>query len=82
LESKYDKISIDEVAHQQQHLPQKQHIQLANILGRFTKLFSGKLGCYSHAKVHLEVDKNAQPFRSHPYPVPDAHQAVFRDKLN
>jgi uncharacterized protein YciI len=82
LGSKYDKVSTNDVAHQQQHLPQRQQIQLANILGRFTKLFSSKLGCYPHAKVHLEVDKNAQPFRSRPYPVPDAHRAVFKDELN
>jgi hypothetical protein len=82
LESKYDKISTYEVAHQQQNLPQRQRIQLANILGRSTKLFSDKHGCYPHAKVHLEVDKNAQPFRSRPYPVPHAHRAVFQDELN
>jgi hypothetical protein len=33
LESKYNKVSTDDVAHQQQHLPQRQRIQLASILG-------------------------------------------------
>jgi hypothetical protein len=36
MESKYDNVSTDEVAHQQQHLPRRQRIQLANILGQFS----------------------------------------------
>jgi hypothetical protein len=82
LESKYDKVSTDEVAQQQEHLSQRQRQQLASLLSEFTMLFSGKLGCYPHAKVHLELMPEAKPFHTRPYPVPHMHAPVFRKELD
>jgi hypothetical protein len=57
LASKYDEITTQEVAQQQQqqHLAQRQREELGSVLIDFTKLFSGKLDCYPHAKVQLEL---------------------------
>jgi hypothetical protein len=81
LEAKYDKVSTTEVANQQTHLSQRQREQLAGTLAHFTELFSGKLGCYPHTKVHLELTPDAKPFHTRPYSVPHAHMQVFRDEL-
>ncbi|KAG7355485.1 reverse transcriptase RNA-dependent DNA polymerase [Nitzschia inconspicua] len=81
LSSKYDQVDTTEAAQQQTHLPQRQRNELADVLKHFTLLFSGKLGCYPHYKVHLELDENAKPFRCREYPVPYAHRKVFKEEL-
>jgi Reverse transcriptase (RNA-dependent DNA polymerase) len=82
LESKYDRVSTIDVALQQEHLPQRQRQQLSELLAGFTKLFSGKLGCYPHTKVHLELTPDAKPFYTRPYSVPHVHKEVFRKELD
>ncbi|KAG7346017.1 reverse transcriptase RNA-dependent DNA polymerase [Nitzschia inconspicua] len=81
LSSKYDQVSTRDAAQQQTHLPQRQRDQLADVLQHFTTLFSGKLGCYPHHKVHLELSENAKPFRCREYPIPHAHREVFKEEL-
>jgi hypothetical protein len=39
-------------------------------------------GCYPHAKVHLELNAQAQLFHHRPYPVPHAHMQVFKEELD
>ena len=63
------------------HLTPQQRDELAKVLAKFPKLFSGKLGCYTHKKVHLELKSDAVPFRCRPYPVPKHHQSVFKEEL-
>jgi hypothetical protein len=70
------------VAQQQKHLTPSQRQDLAVLLLKYPKLFSGKLGRYPHRKVHLELRKDAQPTRCRPYPVPKHHQKVFKEKLD
>ena len=73
-ESKYEKVDTDYAAKQQIHLNESQQSDLAYVLKDFTKLFSGKLGCYPGHKVHLELEENAQPCHTRPYPVPENHK--------
>ena len=80
--SLYEKHNTDEVAQQQVHLTPQQRDELAKVLAKFPKLFSGKLGCYTHKKVHLELKSDAVPFRCRPYPVPKHHQSVFKEELD
>jgi hypothetical protein len=82
LASKYDAIDTQAVAQQQGHLTQRQRDDLGRLLGQFTTLFSGKLGRYPNAKVHLELNEQARPFHHRPYPVPHAHRQVFKDELD
>jgi hypothetical protein len=82
LSSKYDKVETNDVAQQQHHLSQRQRDDLAGVLQNFSTLFSGKLGCYPHQKVHLELDNQTTPFSCRPYPVPDAHKRVFKQELD
>jgi hypothetical protein len=80
LASKYEEVDTNFTAQQQDHCSQRQRDQLAEVLRRYTTLFSGKLGCFSR-KVHLEYDQSAPPFHSRPYPIPHAHRQVFLDEL-
>jgi hypothetical protein len=67
LHSKYETVDPEEVALQQNHLTFIQKKQLGALLSKYTKLFSGKLGCYPHRKVKLEVPRH--------------HEQVFKDEL-
>jgi hypothetical protein len=79
--SKYEKVDTDYVAKQQKHLTPSQQIELANVLKNYKHLFSGKLGCYPGYQVHLELNDDAKPFHTRPYPVPENNKVVFKAEL-
>jgi hypothetical protein len=82
LHSKYEAVNTNEVAAQQTHLSASQRQDLAKLFTSFSKLFSGRLGCYPHRKVHLELKEGAVPKACRPYPVPRHHRQVFKDELD
>jgi hypothetical protein len=69
------------VAKQQTHLSTSQRQELTQLLARFPKLFSGKLGCFPNKQVHLELKEDAKLFWCCLYPVPKYHEQVFKDEL-
>lgn len=79
LSSQYERADMQEIAHAQKHLTQRQWEELATSLQNFTTLFSGKLGCNPHEKVRLELNDKATPFHHRPYPVPHARLKVFNE---
>jgi Reverse transcriptase (RNA-dependent DNA polymerase)/RNase H-like domain found in reverse transcriptase len=81
LHSKYEQIDPYHVARQQKHLNEEQQQELGKLFAKYDKLFSGKLGCYPHRKIHLDVKDGARPYTCRPYPVPKHHQQVFKDEL-
>ena len=44
-------------------------------------LFDGKLGCYPHKKIKLELQKDVRPYYTKEYSVPRIHQEVFKKEL-
>jgi hypothetical protein len=78
----YEPVNTHDVAMQQKHLTDAQQSNLECVLSRHKKLFSRQLGCYPNCKVHLELNSEATPSQSHPYPVPQHHKAVFKEELN
>jgi hypothetical protein len=45
-------------------------------------MFDGTLGVYPHKKVHIDIDPNAKPVHSRPYPIPQIHFKTFKMELN
>jgi hypothetical protein len=80
--SHYGQSDPHDVAQQQMHLTSSQRQDLANLLSKFPKLFSGKLGRYPGRTVHLELRADAKPSSCRPYPVPRHHQRVFKEELD
>jgi hypothetical protein len=65
----------------QTHLPGNKQSELEQILLLYPKLFSGKLGCYPHRKVYIDLKPDAIPCRCRPYPVPQHYEQVFKEEL-
>jgi hypothetical protein len=52
------------------------------VLQENKKMFNGTLGFNPHKKVHIDIDPNAKPVHSRPYPVPWIHLKTFKTDLN
>ena len=52
------------------------------MLSNYEEVFDGKLGCYPHEKVHLELVAGAQPFCKKAYSVAHANEKLFKDELD
>jgi hypothetical protein len=60
LHSKYEKVDPCFVVQQQKHLIDDQQQELGKLFAKYDKLFSGKLCCYPHRKIHLDVKDGAR----------------------
>ena len=87
-QSKYKLVPLLDVVLQQKHLLSPQQNQLHTVPKDFEPLFNcnfvctAKLGTYKGPLATLDLEDNARPFQSHPYPVPKAHKAVFKKTLD
>jgi hypothetical protein len=77
----YEQVDVHDVATQQKHLLSSKQSKLEQILIQYPKLFSRKLGCYPHCRVHVELKQGATLCRCRPYPVPQHHEQVFKEEL-
>ena len=82
MDAKYEVVAPDEVAAKQKHLNRKQRRDLAALLKRYPKLFSGQLGHYPHRKMHIELKDDAVPVHMRPYAMPRNLQEVFKKELD
>jgi hypothetical protein len=82
LDAKYEKTDVFEVVKGLAHLNAHQKADLLRVLQENNKMFDGTLGVYPHKKVHIDIDPNAKPVHSKPYPVPQIHLKTFKKELN
>jgi hypothetical protein len=81
LDAKYQKVEVDKVINQLNHLSLEQKEDLRKVLKEHTKLFSGKLGVYPHRKFHIDLVTGAIAKHARPYPVPVIHLSAFKNEL-
>jgi hypothetical protein len=81
LDAKYEKVQVDEVVNQLEHVNVQQKAGIKQVLSEFTKLFDGTLGVYPHRKFHIDLEPNAKPQHRRPYPVPVIHLETFKKEL-
>jgi hypothetical protein len=70
LDAKYERTDVAEVVNGLTHLNAHQKADLLQVLQDNNKMFDGALRVYPHKKVHIDIDPNAKPVHSRPYPVP------------
>jgi hypothetical protein len=81
LDAKYEKVLVDDVIDQLDHLDSQQKDDLKRVLNEHTKLFDGTLGVYPHKKFHIELVPEAVPKHSRPYATPVIHLEAFKKEL-
>ena len=82
LDAKYDKTDVAEFAKGLTHLNAHQKADLLQVLQENDKMFDETLRVYLHKKVHIDIDPNAKPVHSRPYPVPWIHLKTFKKELD
>jgi hypothetical protein len=70
LDAKYEKTDVVEVVKGLTHLNAHPKADFLQVLQENNNMFNGTLGVYPHKKVHIDIDPNAKPVYSRPYPVP------------
>ena len=82
LDAKYEFTDVATVVNDMQHLDQNQKDDLLNVLRKHQQMFDGTLGIYPHKKFHIDIDPDAKPVYSRPYPVPRIHYNTFKKELD
>ena len=82
LERKYQKVTTKEVVDLQEHLTPQQREQLNDVLKKHTFLFDGKLGCYPHKKLYLDLIDNYNPVFKRANPIPYQREHLFKEELD
>jgi hypothetical protein len=82
LDTKYEKTDVAEVTKRLTYQNVHQKADLLLVLQENKKMFNGTLGIHPHKKVHIDIDPNAKPVHSRPYPVPQIHLKTFKTKLD
>jgi hypothetical protein len=80
LDAKYEKVEFDEVINQLNHLNLEQKEDLQKVLMEHTKLFSGRLGVYSHRNFHIDLVPGTIAKQARPYPVPVIYLSAFKNE--
>ena len=82
LDAKYEWTDVADVVKKLHHLAQNQKDDLLAVLKRHATMFEGTLGVYPHKKFHIDIDPDAKPVYSRPYPVPHIHLKTFKKELD
>ncbi len=78
----HERTDVVEVVKGLTHLNAHQEADLLQVLQENNKMCEGTLGVYLHIKVHIDIDPNAKPVHSSPYPVPQIHLKNFKMELD
>jgi hypothetical protein len=81
LDAKNEKVEVDEVINQLNHLNTEQKKDLRKVLMEHIKLFDGTLGVCPRRKFHIDLVPGAIAKHARPYPVPVIHLSAFKKKL-
>ncbi len=81
LDAKYEKVEVDEVINQLNHLNLEQKEDLENVIKEGTKLFDGTFCIYPHRKFHIDLVPGAIAKHARPYPVPVIYLNAFKKEL-
>mmetsp|Transcript_27157 Transcript_27157/g.39950 ORF Transcript_27157/g.39950 Transcript_27157/m.39950 type:complete len:553 (-) Transcript_27157:1456-3114(-) len=82
VEAKYEKMNVDDVINNQQHLKDDEKIMLKGLLEKYKDLFQGKIGVWPGEPIKLRLKKqDVEPFHAKPYRVPHSVMKVFQTEI-
>ena len=81
LESKYDKVDLQEVAKNQEHLELQQQAKLLKVLTDNKEVFQGTIGAWCGPKIDIELQQGVRPYHTKPYCVPHSILPVFKSEV-
>ena len=82
LDAKYEWTAVENVVKDLNHLKKNQKDDLLQVLKKHEKMFDGTLGVYPHKKFHIDIEPDAKPVYSRPYPIPRIHLQTFKKELD
>ena len=82
LDAKYEWTAVENVVKELNHLKKNQKDDLLQVLKKHEKMFDGTLGVYPHKKFHIDIEPDAKPVYSRPYPIPRIHLQTFKKELD
>jgi hypothetical protein len=78
LDAKFQRTDVLEFVKGLTHLNAHQKADFLQVLQENNKIFDGTVRVYPHKKVHIDIDPNAKPVHSRPYPVSQIHLKTFK----
>jgi hypothetical protein len=79
LDAKYEKVLVDDVIDQLDHLNAQQKNDVKRVLNE--QLFHGTVGIYPHRKFHIDLMPGAVPKHFRTYAIPVIHLEAFKKEL-
>ena len=74
--------TVNDKVESNSHLTDDQKLKLKQLLNEFKELFDGTLGDWKTSPVTVELEKDAKPYHSGPFPVPRIHKERFKQELD
>ena len=65
----------------QTHLSTEERQEFKEVLDKYTEVSNGKLGCYPHEKIHIQLKPGVKPIHKHAYPVSFKREELFKREL-
>jgi hypothetical protein len=81
LDAKNEKVFVDDIIDQLDHLTAQQKNDLKQVLNEHTKLFDGTLEFYPHGKFHIDLMPEEVPKHLRPCAIPVIHLEAFKKEL-
>ena len=82
LDANYEKVDIDEILDDLDHLSSDEKSLLKNVLESHPTLFGGGLGTLNINPVHLELKEGAVPYHARPFPVPQSLRHATKTEMD
>ncbi len=70
LDAKYEPADLNKIARDCDYLTDNKQTQLLSLLHKYQHLFDGSLGTWNGKPYNIELEPNAKPYHSRPFPVP------------
>ena len=80
-DTKYQKSDLRKIVLNSKNLSSDEQSMLNDVLTKYEFFFDIILGTWKTKPLYIELHQGAKPYHSSSYPVPRAHEAIFRKEV-